>query len=442
MTKELYIKSLLILFFFSIQVIAASKSTRSDSAYSDFIKFMEDNNFSSGGPSINTGITCTTNLPEETRTVCNTREILNSYRANFPEDQEYINFPDGTILKNHFFTGESQFPDNTRDTMKVLSLMEKSPGRQSHTAIEIFEKIRSLFITEITNNTQQENLTSDQQLLINRVNNVRITISQEQCQTGVWASFSKLNFEITACSAILKLPEHAMIPLLAHEMGHSMDFCGMTTACLGHSNANSQTPSITELNNLAAKFRADNPGITDPEVQRQLDSYKESYTEALRSEGFADESALLPRDRGNYNFRAFRDNLEELKNNGTFKVIDQGIPIARNPLVPIQTCLEENFHQEKIPSDFNKMCEDSTFSERGAQIWSTKITSKYVIERPPISDNQKLALMEVSLASIQGKNANSWKGKEEDFNILFLSSKELQEVYNCNPLPTQTLCLN
>ncbi|WP_417334725.1 hypothetical protein [Halobacteriovorax marinus] len=431
----------ILLFTLLINSPMAAKGKKRANPYTDFINFMSENNFTTGGPLSKMNQECS-ELREASvqRPVCNTREILGKHQDLFPEDQEYIHFPDGSVLKNVFFSGQSNYSPETKETMKVLDLMKKTSGRAPQTAIDTFERVRSLFIEEITNGTEPDSLSEDQKLLVERISKVQFNINDEFCEGGVWAAFENLTYNINACSAILKLPEHAMIPLLAHELGHSVDFCGMSSKCIGHTHNSKVELTSQEQNTIREQFMRDNPTLSQSRVDSTFSNFQLSLNEFFSSNSRGHELDFLPNSRGGVNIQAFENYLEGLKSKGVVNEIDQGIPVERSPLTSAQKCLEENFHQSPIPSTISEMCADTTFSERGAQIWSAKVTGRYVEQYPPISTSQKLALMEVSMASIKGKNANNWSTKEQDFNTIFLSSPQLRNVFNCTPLPTQS-CL-
>ncbi len=440
---EFFLKnSLLILsLLFSFSILSAGKSENRRSAYNDFVTFMEELSFNAGGPSVGSEVTCSTELATQSLPVCNTREIFSKNSDLFPSDQEYIQFPDGSVLMNPLFSGESQFEEGKRDTENMLSLYKKTGGKSKEFGEEVFERVREKFIDSIVGSQDISTLSNEQKLLIDRIRRVNLTISDEKCETGVWASFTKATYEVSMCSAALKFPEYALVPLLAHEIGHSIDFCAGADKCLEHSKGVGYTPSL-DREDLIGKFLSKNPSSNRERAVDYVARFEDSLGEFFKNGSTGNEEGVLPSKIGDDDISMFTDFLENLKNKNDIKVVDIGIPISENPLNSVQKCLEDNFHFKPKPDNIPEMCRGAEFTERGAQIWSSKVTGEYLNTYPPVSIHDKMSLMGLSVTSFTSKkNSLRWVGKEEDFNTIFLSNPNIQNVFNCRPLPTQTCSL-
>ncbi len=416
------------------------------SAYNDFINFMEEYNFSAGGPLTDINLNCGPRDDRMARPGCSTREIFSQYREHFPEDQPIIFFPDATALPNPYYQApESEASEEnvvygrgeSDQISEILSQATKRTAEEVNTQIE---KIRESFIKTITLNSNQGELSDFQIQMINRINTITVTFSDEQC-SGAKAAFYPSSLEVSACSNLLALPEHALVPIIAHEMGHSLDFCSGSHRCYSHNQGSGEIISDEKRNELRLRFIADNPSGNAEQLTQSFNSYLDNFIKITNRRGIAEVlDPTFSSEINEFNFSSIQSFYNKLIEDQKLTLTDSGIPQSELPITAVQECLSNNFYLPTLPSDLDILCQGSSNTERGAQTWSAMVTGQYVEDNPPISFHQKLALMATSITNFNGKNTHTWEGKENDFNTLFMSSKQIQEVFNCEPMPTQS-CL-
>lgn len=416
------------------------------SAYNDFVKFMEEYNFSAGGPQTDINLSCNSRDNLSTRPGCSTREIFSQFKEHFPEDQPVVFFPDGTALSNPYYvkadseTSEENPTYGGGQRSEFANSLSQARKRTNEEASVQVEKIRESFIKTITNNSNQNELSDFQKQMINRINALTVTFNDEQC-LGAQAVFYPSSLEIFACSNLLTLPEHALVPIIAHEMGHSLDFCSGSHSCLSHNQDSGEIISNEKRNELRDRFIADNPNEDKEKLTQSFNSYLDNLIKITNRRGIAEViNPTFSSEINEFNYSTLQNFYNKLIEDKKLTLTDSGIPQSELPITAAQECLSKNFYLPELPTNLETLCKGSTNTERGAQTWSAMVTGQYVEDNPPISFHQKLALMATSISSFQGKNAHTWEGKEKDFNTLFMSSKKLQEVFNCEPMPTQN-CL-
>ena len=413
------------------------------SAYNDFVNFMEEYNFSAGGPQTDINQMCNTMENISTRPGCSTREIFAQFREYFPEDRPVIFFPDGSVLSNPYYVKpESQGSEENvvyggREDTEMSEAVSQARRRTSEEVNSQIEKIRESFIKTITNHSNQEEPSEYQTQMINRINALTVTFNEEQC-SGAQAVFYPSSLEIFACSHLLALPEHALVPIIAHEMGHSLDFCSGSHQCFSHNQGSGEIITEEKRNELLQQFIAENPNEDRESLNQKFDSYLDNLTKITHRRGIAEVlNPTFSSEVNELNYSSLQSFYNKLIEDQKLILTDPGIPQRELPITGVQSCLSENFYLPELPTNLETLCQGSANTERGAQTWSAMVTGQYVEDNPPISFHQKLALMATSISSFKGKNKHTWEGKERDFNTLFMSSKRLQEAFNCEPMPTQ-----
>ncbi len=124
---------------------------------------------------------------------------------------------------NPFYTGPSSNPDGVMEmaSARKARLLTGVQPRPLEEGQQIVEEIRESMIREISGSGQ---LSPHQALMVQRIRDLRITISN--C-AGAEGSNDSTTYEIRLCQNALKMPKLALVSLVGHEIGHSLDLCGL-----------------------------------------------------------------------------------------------------------------------------------------------------------------------------------------------------------------------
>lgn len=345
---------------------------------------------------------------------CDLRSIMAENASVFPPNEAVIAVETGGGgIVNPYFNGEDpDAPEGERPTARRSRLLKNIPDRDKAETEKIISDLKAMMIAEISGSGT---LTPDQQLMINRVNDLKVNLSD--C-SNVEGSNDSITFEVSLCKNALKMPKLALVSLLAHEIGHSLDLCG-----LGSSRFHNHRHDLNQINSA---LPATAPVSGDAEdFTRLLSEASASSSPYLLDTSFSSDPQHSAR------FSAL------VRASGMRKA-DNGIPLTRNPLAVTYQCISgNNNHFNALTENREELCRNTDFSEGGAQIWASRLTGRFVAQNPPQSKTEALGLLANFVSGIQ----KGPQGKEHEMNSIFLSEPSLQRIFNCTPKPTQT-CMN
>lgn len=304
---------------------------------------------------------------------CSMRTILQENSSLMPPDKEVIEPVRGQGgFINPFYTGPSSAPDGIAEMPSVRKsrLLGNIQPRPLEEGQQIVSEVRESMMREIAGSGNQS---PHQRLMIERVRDIKITISD--CQ-GAEGSNDSTQYEIKLCQNALKMPKLALVSLIAHELGHSLDLCN-----LGSKRYHNHSTGQRFLD-------------TSPDITREMRQAAE--------------------------------------------LTDNGIPLAENPLIGAYQCLNQtNDYYRPIPSERTELCNETLYTESGAQIWAARATGQFVKAHPP-SREEAIGLFANSMTGMNKGTTN----KEHDIDSIYFADANIRDIFGCSPKPSQNCLVN
>lgn len=271
----------------------------------------------------------------------------------------------------------------------------EAPARVSSLK-DLYATVRALFLSEIERSAASA---ATKNLMRKRVLTLELETKQCSSPAETRAVYETSRHLIVVCEQELALSELALVVLLSHEIGHSVDLC-----------------------TLPVPFYEKKPGGPPIRLDPRLDNDSKIVLEGVLDQKHRYFSAS-PFSR----LPAARRQLEKLEKEGRVKRVDQGVPLSSHPLFATYRCLES---RSGYPALRGAQCDLVNHSEPGAQMWAAKVTAAYV--------NAKFfSLRKVDLNSMFG-NIQAPKssgaapgGKEKDYNEMFLTTKPVRSAFEC-----------
>lgn len=340
---------------------------------------------------------------------CSVRDVLNQNLNSFPVDQQIIEPVKGQGgFLNPFYKEPPTPPSNEiteRPVQRRARLLNGVTERSETETTQIIQEVKDLLLREIAGSNV--NQSPAQQLMLKRIQDLQVTL--QDCN-DVEGRNSHAIYEVKLCKNARKMPKLALVSLVAHELGHSIDLCNLGGQRYErpHSHTNLSLPGNIEDENLREFVtevkESSNPFLLDSPMARTPDSLRQ-FTQLIEANGF--------------------------------RKVDEGLPLSSNPLIHPFACLAREYKTYKnIPETREELCRGSHHTEAGAQIWAARITGNYMAATSPTIE-EKLGLFANSVGSLSKGPA----GKEVDMNAIYFSDPNIQRAFGCTPSPQQQ-CMN
>lgn len=349
-------------------------------------------------------------IPHAFGAECSMRNILAENAALLPSDKEVIEPVKG---QGGFINPNYVSPPATANTMVEMPSVRRSrllgsvQPRTKSEAQQIIAEVKEVMIREISGEGE---LSPHQQLMLSRIRDLEINVTD--C-TGAEGSNDSSTYKISLCLNTLKMPKLALVSLVAHEMGHSLDLCG-----LGSKRYSKNIPNVnleTENENLGGSrdlFGDTLSRMSNPSNRFLLDT---SVTET-------DEQ---------------RRQFEKIAASGGLIAADNGIALHENPLIASYTCLNQtNRYYRPLPDNQRDTCNDTIYTESGAQIWAARITGKFVSTYSP-SKEEAIGLFANAMSGMNKGTTN----KEHDIDSIYFADPNIRNMFGCTPKANQN-CLD
>lgn len=332
-------------------------------------------------------------LPE-----CNVSELLASQRQNLGNDPRTV-LPSGTSFINPYFVGDR--PAESLDEGEGMAARDRVTSEQQIRST--FENIRQMTAQEILRSSSST--PEEKNILLQRLQRLQITFS-DSCPP--LAANNSLTQTVVVCRRALRLPSLAIVALLAHEVGHTIDLCSLTGTFYTR-----REP----LRQLATHLR-----------RRSLSTDEQSFVNQLDQNPGA-QSLIAAR-----NIPGSEPVLAELVRRGAISPADSGMPLARNPVSATYVCLSQNGYP-RSPSSAEEACNSTQYTEPSAQVWSARITAAYIRQNPPATRLDALGLF--AAADLSSLIAKGPSNKVRDFDNIFLSEPSIRQAFGCRPRANQ-----
>lgn len=163
-------------------------------------------------------------VPQAFGSECSMRNILSENMGLMPADKEVIEPVRGQGgFINPFYNGPTSAPDGIAEMPSVRKsrLLTGIQPRPLEEANQIVDEIKESMMRVIAGEGAQS---SHQLLMISRIRDLKINMTN--CQ-GAEGSNDSTTYEIRLCQNALKMPKLALVSLVAHEIGHSLDLCNL-----------------------------------------------------------------------------------------------------------------------------------------------------------------------------------------------------------------------
>ncbi len=333
------------------------------------------------------------------RAPCNLRALVAASYEHLPQDKQVIRTSDGRGYVNPALPPLNlSYIEEQRRRAKA---MEPVVPRTQAEIEAVFEEVRNSLIQEISGGRPTEQQSPQQRLMIERVRALRVL--KENCEGQGTNTMAESIVRI--CSSAHRTPITALVSLIGHEIGHSIDLCNLSGTfhrCVNHG---------TRMD-LASR-------ATGPAAQtlRQASGNRATHLLLTSRE---DEPLNGP--------------VRRLVEGGHLEVMDRGIPLEHNPALATYRCLENSNGYEVMPPNGDRNCSNvRPYSEAGAQIWGARALARYVEKNPNLSRADLLGTFD----GVYPLRAKGVSEKEKDAQSIYLSEPALQRALNCEPAPEQ-----
>ncbi len=261
-------------------------------------------------------------------------------------------------------------------------------------------EVRALFLAEIQSSSISQ---EHKDLLSKRLMTLKIRTKACNKHSSL-ASNNSMTHTISVCDTMLKYPEFSLVVLLAHEMGHSMDLCG-----------------------ISRPFFEVKPGGKIPQFNPPLD---ERWADYLRQIYENESEYFIFRDM--FDSPRSKEVIDRLIEEKKILRLEKGIPIEESPITENYRCLAKRSSYPELTQDHAELCKGFKYSEAGAQIWSAKVSAAYLKAKYFRMNRVDLVSM-FSLMQISTKRSElqSPRDKEKDFNEIFLPQSIFRSSFEC-----------
>jgi hypothetical protein len=321
---------------------------------------------------------------------CSMQAILEANKELLPASQAVIDLGAGQgAFLNPFYVDPNSIPE--RPALRRKRLLESVQGRNEESLGISFEEVRNNMIAEISGGKPFEELGAPQKLLIERIKLMTWRVDQRSLSEG---SNNPDRMEIRFSTTTLKLPKFALVALIAHELGHTLDLCG-----LGHS-----------------RYHKHDHDLQSPAASSDLRELINDSSENFLGTNIKGEDQNV---------------LSALIQGGQVSFAESGIPVSGNPVAITYSCLtsRNNDSYPAIPSSGAGVCNGGHYTEGSAQIWGSRMTAVHARLNPPQSKLEALGFF--ALMASRGI----------DVDNIYLSEPTIQEMFGCTPAPAQN-CMN
>jgi hypothetical protein len=321
------------------------------------------------------------------------------------------------ILNCDLFENSSEAFIQTGTGETIPNLTRMAPGvtedgltpANRRTLVSTFSLVKDSIKEEILQGRRLADLSSYEKSLYNRIDTIKLDEGFQPCRTSrPNGQYMASRHSLMLCPGFLKLPQAALVKVMAHEISHSIDYCNMLTPFY-------ERVSLPATSPIAGRDR------------------------------YFVFSSLLER------FEYKKSDVESAIAAGQIRRLDVGGKGENYPLVTRLTCLEKLKHPEETSFALasNEQCsqEQTSAGEDAAELWSSKILGKFLKTHPFRSELEKQALLFEAVgskckaaASANGKKPNVGnQGSHSDdrfrLNEIFLSNPAIQEAMGCTPIP-------
>lgn len=340
---------------------------------------------------------------------CSMRNMLAENAGLMPPDREIIEpvrGQGGFINPNYVAPPSSggvvEMPSVRRS--RLLGTVQPRPKAEAE---QMIREIKDLMIQEITGEGE---LSPHQALMIKRVRDLQVNVTD--C-TGAEGSNDSSSYEISLCLNTLKMPKLALVSLVAHEIGHSLDLCGLGSK----------------------RYKKNDPNVNLESVNENLGGSQNLFLDTLGKMSNPGNSFLL--DTSVTTTPEQQSQFQKIAAAAGLEVVDQGIPQHENPLAASYACLNgADPYYRPLPENRNTTCNDTLYTESGAQIWAARITGKFVSTYTP-SKEEALGLFANVMAGMNKGTTN----KEHDIDSIYFSDPNIRNMFGCSQKPKQN-CLD
>lgn len=327
------------------------------------------------------------------QTECNTRALLATQQARW-----------GTAPRIELGDNRGSCPNPFASSPPSVG----SPAENVRTNEDVqtlMNNVRENLINDIVRGRPESTWSAQQSLMIRRIRNLKVRVTD--CE-GSGANYSMGQY-IDLCRSSLSIPLPALVMLIGHEIGHSVDLC-----------------------HLSAPYYA-------VDFSRPLEQYLPASTSSNESVFLDDLRLKLRQARaagGDHLILTSRSSSVEstffnnLRAQGLMTPIDQGIENWQNPAWRTYACLEG----QGYPTFRNEEGRCNA-SEAGAQVWGARALALHLSRNPaPVSD---IIASFACMGDIQLQK-DLVTGKERDFNQIYMSEPVIQYSLFCQAQPNQT----
>lgn len=327
-----------------------------------------------------------------------------------------------------------------RELVKIQGPVETKINKSRSTAelTKIFNDTKELLIDEIINGKSVEEWNPYQKIMVDRIRSLKFQVkkctSEERQNPG--ASNDLLTNTIKICGHALDAPQLALVMVLGHEIGHSLDIVN-----LGCRQFKMKTPGIR----LESYFHATPQEATilkDSEIKSAtsfIGGHSSNSIPPFDMEVFRDRLKLASDGNGFFNECAFenpkeKQHLDTLLKSNKIEIVDEGIPVSWHPHRKAMSCMAKNAKWEEPPTSQNQAEIGGyfTYGEKSAQIWGARALARHVRLNPQIKANEILGISRF----VELNENLSLKGvgeKEIEIDTIYLAEPEIQKRLYCEP---------
>lgn len=348
-------------------------------------------------------------IPQAFGAECSMRNMLAENAALLPSDKEVIEpvRGQGGFINPNFVAPPQTQREVVMPSVRRARLLAAVQPRPRAEADQIIAEVKDLMIKEISAEGQ---LSPHQQLMINRVRDLEINVTD--C-TGAEGSNDSSTYKINLCLNTLKMPKLALVSLVAHEIGHSLDLCGLGSK----------------------RYKKNNPDVNLETENEELGGARDLFDDTLAKMSNPANHFLL--DTSVTQRTEQRVQFARIARAGGLEVIDEGIPLHENPLVTTYACLNQaDPYYRPLPDNHTTTCNETIYTESGAQIWAAKITGKFVSTYSP-SREEAIGLFANAMSGMNKGTTN----KEHDIDAIYFSDPHIRNMFGCTPKANQN-CMN